>query len=234
MRIADRIVTRPVACRRAIAGRRQVRRPAVEALETRSLLSAAPLAPVPALLPGDANQDLTFDQLDLMQALQAGKYLTGQPATWAEGDWNGAPGGRPGKPPAGDGVFDHHDVLAALTAGAYGNGPYAAIAPGGVEGDEQTSIIYNPDTGEIAVDAPASKQLTSINIESAACVFVLDPPQNLGGWGDDLDCNIFKATFGSSFGSLSFGNVAMVGLSRAIRPQRPDGCWLLGGRRRSG
>ena len=35
------------------------------------------------------------------------------------------------------------------------------------------------------------------------------PAQNLGGsFDNDADTNIFKATFGSSFGSLSFGNVA--------------------------
>ena len=38
--------------------------------------------------------------------------------------------------------------------------------------------------------------------------------QNLGGsFDNDADNNIFKATFGSSFGSLSFGNVAQAGLS---------------------
>ena len=37
---------------------------------------------------------------------------------------------------------------------------------------------------------------------------------NLGGsFDNDGDGNIFKATFGGSFGSLSFGNVAQSGLS---------------------
>ena len=34
-----------------------------------------------------------------------------------------------------------------------------------------------------------------------------------GSFDNDSDNNIFKATFGSSFGSLSFGNVAQPGLS---------------------
>jgi hypothetical protein len=38
---------------------------------------------------GDANQDLAFDQLDLVQVQVANKYLTGELATWGEGDWNG-------------------------------------------------------------------------------------------------------------------------------------------------
>ena len=38
--------------------------------------------------------------------------------------------------------------------------------------------------------------------------------QNLGGsFDNDADANIFKATFGSSFGSLSFGAVAQPRLS---------------------
>ncbi len=134
--------------------------------------------------------------------------------TWGEGDWNGAPGGEPGNPPAGNGLFDQLDIIAALGAGAYLTGPYAAIATGGDANDEQTSIVYNPTTGEVAVNAPASTDLTSINIDSAAGIFTGEPAQNLGGsFDNDADDNIIKATFGSSFGSLSFGNVAQTGLS---------------------
>ncbi len=49
----------------------------------------------PELLAGGADQDLDFDQLDLVRVQIASKYLTGQSATWGEGDWNGAPGGQP-------------------------------------------------------------------------------------------------------------------------------------------
>ncbi len=79
--------------------------------EVFSFESGAPDAPVltiipgtptgPALQAGDADQDLENDQLDLVKVQIASKYLTGQPATWGEGDWNGAPGGRQGSPPAG-------------------------------------------------------------------------------------------------------------------------------------
>jgi hypothetical protein len=168
----------------------------------------------PQLKAGDANQDLEFNQLDLVQVQIAAKYLTGQSATWGEGDWNAAPGGGVGDPPAGDGQFNQLDIIAALNAGTYLMGPYAAATPGGTEGDEQTSVIYNANTGELAVDAPASTELTSINIDSAASIFTGDPAMNLGGsFDNDADNNIFKATFGSSFGSLSFGNVAQAGLS---------------------
>ncbi len=64
---------------------------------------------IATLLAGDADQDLDFDQLDLVQVQVAAKYLTALAATWGEGDWNGAPGGSPGNPPAGDGLFNQFD-----------------------------------------------------------------------------------------------------------------------------
>lgn len=94
-------------------------------------LAAARLDTGSQLQAGDADQDLDFDQLDLVRVQVAAKYLTGQPATWGEGDWDGAPGGEPGNPPTGDGVFDQKDIIAALSAGKYLTGPYAAISAGG-------------------------------------------------------------------------------------------------------
>ena len=82
----------------------------------------------PALQAGDANQDLTFDQLDLVKVAQTAKYMTGATATWGDGDWNGAPGGSVGNPPVGDGVFNQLDMVAALQNGLYLGGPYAARA----------------------------------------------------------------------------------------------------------
>jgi len=66
----------------------------------------------------------------------------------------------------------------------------------------------------VAVDAPTGVELTSINIDSAAGIFTGESAQSLGGsFDDDADNNIFKATFGGRFGSLSFSNVAQTGLS---------------------
>ena len=179
--------------------------------------SVADLPPESSLAAGDADQDFDFDQLDLVQVQVAAKYLTGQTATWGEGDWNGAPGGSVGSPPAGDGLFNQLDIVAAQQAGTYLTGPYAAIRSGGQEDDDQTSIVYDPSSGEIAVDAPTGAELTSINIDSAAGIFTGDAAQSLGGsFDNDADNNIFKATFGSSFGSLSFGNVAQAGLSEDV------------------
>jgi hypothetical protein len=68
-----------------------------------------------AVRPGDANRDGEFDQRDIMQVLEAAKYLTAQPATWEQGDWNE------------DGVFDQLDIVEALQTGNYLQGPYAAF-----------------------------------------------------------------------------------------------------------
>ena len=146
-----------------------------------------------------------------MQVLQSGKYLTGQTATWGEGDWDGAPGGGPGNPPSGDGVFDQIDIVAALLANVYLSGPYAAVQPNGRSNDPQTSIVYDVSTGEFAVDVPAGTELTSINIDSAGCIF--DPALNPTLGDTNGDCNIFIATFRGSFGSRSFGYIAQPGLS---------------------
>ena len=164
---------------------------------------------------GDADQDLDFDQLDLVKVQIAAKYLTGQPATWGEGDWDGAPGGEQGAPPAGNGFFDQLDIIASLNGGKYLTGPYAALAPGdGTIGDGQTSLVYNAGTGELSVDAPAGTDLTSINITSDGSKFIGDKPAALDGAFDNFaGDNIFKATFGSMFGSISFGNVLAPGIS---------------------
>lgn len=182
--------------------------------------------PAISLQAGDADQDLDFDQLDLMKVKIAAKYLTGQAATWGEGDWNGAPGGSVGSPPQGDGVFNQFDIIAAQQAGLYLMGPYSSLDQGSYEalsgesaavGGDQTSIFYDPSTGELSVDAPAGQELTSINIDSAAGIFTGDAAQNLGGsFDNDADSNVFKATFGGSFGSVTFGNVAQPGLAKTF------------------
>ena len=72
----------------------------VGVLLNRSEKTSAPQA-------GDSNGDGVFDQLDIVKVLQAAKYLTGEPATFAEGDWNT------------DGVFDQFDIIEALASDLY-------------------------------------------------------------------------------------------------------------------
>jgi outer membrane protein assembly factor BamB len=108
-------------------------------------------AAAPMLLPGDADQDLDFDQFDLIKVQVAAKYLTSQPATWGEGDWNGGPGGSPGDPPRGDGVFDNHDIIAALNTGVYATGPYSATTLSAAEPDSaETVTAANLDDAGLA------------------------------------------------------------------------------------
>jgi hypothetical protein len=56
---------------------------------------------------GDANADGVFDAADVQKVLAAGKYLTGEPAGWEDGDWDG------------DGDFDQLDVVFALQRGDF-------------------------------------------------------------------------------------------------------------------
>ena len=173
------------------------------------------MQPTP-LQAGDADQDLDFDQLDLVQVQVAAKYLSGQAATWGEGDWDAAPGGSLGNPPVGDGLFNQFDIIAANLAGVYLQGPYAAIQTGAVEEDGQTSLVYDAGTGELLVDAPSGKELTSINVTSAGGKFIGTKPAVLDGAFDNFAAdNVFKATFGGSFGSISFGNVLPIAIAES-------------------
>jgi hypothetical protein len=88
----------------------------------------APTFLTAVLQPGDADMDCDFDQLDLVRVQVAAKYLTGEAATWGEGDWDGAPGGSAVDkvPPAGNGTFDQLDIIAALNGNVYLTGSYCA------------------------------------------------------------------------------------------------------------
>jgi hypothetical protein len=109
----------------------------------------------PALQPGDANEDLQFDQFDLIQVQQAAKYLSGLAATWGEGDWDAAPGGQPGSPPVGDGQFDQQDIIAALSAGLYRTGPYGSMTATSMS---ETVLVPEP---------------TGVGLAIVACVAIL-------------------------------------------------------------
>ena len=184
------------------------------------------------LQPGDANQDLSFDQRDITHVLSPrSKYRTEEPASWGEGDWNGAPGGYVGEPPAGDGKFDQLDIIAALSSGVYLTGEYAAELLQGIEENATTQVIYDRGTGALAIDGTLT--WTSISIHSRHQMFVGEEAASLTGIFDvDSDGEIFKATFGTSFGPLSFGRVARAELSEDfIRTDLiVDGTFAGGGR----
>jgi hypothetical protein len=60
---------------------------------------------------GDSNRDGRFDREDITLIAQSGKYLTGLPASWAQGDWTG------------DSLFDQRDLVLALQTGTYRDRP---------------------------------------------------------------------------------------------------------------
>lgn len=94
-------------------------------------------------------------------------------------------------------------------------GSFSALA--GIRGPDDRHVVlsYNSLPGEISVHAPATKNLTSISIDSASGIFTSSAcAQNLDGRFDNAsEDNIFKATFLDSFGSLSFGAIAQTGLA---------------------
>ncbi len=77
-----------------------------ESLELRRVLASS-VGEI-AQLTGDSNLDGVFDQSDLVAVFQAGKYESGQAASWSEGDWNG------------DQRFDSADLVLAMNSGGYG------------------------------------------------------------------------------------------------------------------
>ena len=85
----------------------------------------------PALQPGDADQDLDFDQLDIVKVQIAAKYLTGQArhlgrrrlGWWRRAAARAARRRQRQVRPTG--------IVVATSAGKYLAGPYAAIVPRG-------------------------------------------------------------------------------------------------------
>jgi hypothetical protein len=65
--------------------------------------------PLRPIVLGDANGDGQFDEADLIAVFQAGKYGTGERASFSEGDWDG------------DGKFDTSDLVAVFKTGRYRN-----------------------------------------------------------------------------------------------------------------
>ena len=109
----------------------------------------------PNLQPGDGNQDLQFNQFDIILAQQGAKYRTGRPATWPEGDWDAAPGGTVGSPPVGDGIFDQRDIIAALRTALYRQNNYAAENNNDVAGETTPELVRTqamPKVGDVNLD----------------------------------------------------------------------------------
>ena len=82
----------------------------------------------------------------------------------------------------------------------------------GVPGDGQTSLVYNPSSGELSVDPPSGVNLTSINIDSATGIFTGLPAQNLSGAFDNDAEKV-----GTEVGHLRVAHISE--LPRVVREQ---------------
>ena len=172
----------------------------------------------PVIRAGDANLDQEFNTADVVAVLAGNKFEKDEDATWAEGDWDGAPNDAntyATGPPAGDGRFGTTDVVAALAANWFESGPIAAALKEPGAGDDKVTISYDAATGQVGVQATVP--ITSVQIDSASGVFSADPATNLGGPFDVHEADkIFKAVFGGEFTEVDFGTVAEAGLDKTF------------------
>ena len=74
---------------------------------------------------GDADLNGEFNSSDMVQVFAAGKYETGEDASWAAGDWDGS------------GFFDSSDMVTAFVDGGYEKGP----RPPAVAVPEPTAVL---------------------------------------------------------------------------------------------
>ena len=141
-----------------------------------------------ALQPGDANRDLIFDESDLIQVAKSQKFQNESPATWEQGDWDGAPSGINHVPPTGDGVFDAQDLNLAYDSGFFRKGAYSgdALQPSHQRrylrnriDDTEVVVHYDFLTGNVTVHS--ERRLSSLHLHSKSGQFVATEPGNLVG-----------------------------------------------------
>ena len=188
----------------------------------------------PPISPGDSNLDKQFNTDDVVVVLSGNKFEKDEDATWAEGDWNGAPDAGflyGGDPPPGDNRFTTLDIVAALGSGNYETGEIqlAAVKDEG-QGDGQVTVTYDAADGNVSVQA--AQAITSVSVESASGIFTEAAAQDLGGPFDvDTDDKVFKAVFGDSFSDVDFGAVAQAGLAKdlLLNDLIVSGSYLAGG-----
>ena len=196
-----------------------------ERLETRNLLAAASthlverVASLPtdsvAYIAGDANRDGSFDELDILSVLQAGKYLSGETADWSEGDWNG------------DHVFDSDDLVMALQSGRYAGGEAVSATQAssvevkrfsdqGIVPGASYELIRRPESIKIVFE---TSELTPGHIYSLSVVVFNDPSQCTDGicGGDDIGgAGTLVVGTGNLVNSESHTFVANIGVGQGV------------------
>jgi hypothetical protein len=152
---------------------------------------------------GDANRDGQFNQLDIVQVLQAGKYHSGEPASWEQGDFNR------------DGLFDRLDIVTALQTGSYAVGAdlypdvLAAELMRSADGTYRVSVtlsspydtprryadawrVLGPDGTVLGVrilthdhqfEQPFTRSLSGVVIPSDVTELIIEGRDQISGWG---------------------------------------------------
>ncbi|MCA9172341.1 MAG: hypothetical protein KDB23_31970, partial [Planctomycetales bacterium] len=144
------------------------------------------------LQPGDANQDYFVDATDLIQAFKLTSGLN-SPADWASGDWNGAPGGKVGAPPFGNGFFNADDLTLAFPfynqAGSYApvaGTPVNTLQPLVNRSDTDVALVYDAATGGALLYGASQWNLSIVQLHSDQ------------GWFRDVERDpVFGAAFSS-------------------------------------
>ena len=115
----------------------------------------------PLIQAGDSNLDRQFNTADIVQVLSANKFEQDVDATWAEGDWNGAPDDAfryGGDPPPGDGRFTTLDIVAALAGNTFETGEITALREHGT-GD-----------GQVIADVPEPSSIVLLVFGTLGCL----------------------------------------------------------------
>jgi hypothetical protein len=178
-------------------------------------------AAVVVATPGDANRDGSFDTLDLVQVLQAGRYLTQQQANWSQGDWNS------------DGVFDQLDLVFAMQRGNFAQEPsFNALGPTRQQRD--VFWIGGPTVGTsnlVRTDDGVSVQLNTSGLHEGAYTLwwiVFNNPQGCVAACGDNDADFDPNQTGFGFGFADGDLVGPTG-EATFAAQLSEGDPLLGG-----
>ena len=181
-----------------------------------------PFISADTFVPGDADQDHDVDALDLVKVSQAGKYGTGQPATFGEGDFNG------------DGVYNSGDLVEMFTEGAFETGPYDTPLPGvgpvipmpvspiGAFGD--ISFSYSLSTGLLTMSNPLGVLFDTLYFSSSVGLFVGPRPPELVGLFD-----LFASGTYFKFDPAGFSSISSIDLGTGLNEAE-----VLGGLRVAG
>ena len=114
-------------------------------------------------------------------------------------------------------VFDQNDLIDSLSVSIYLTGPYAANTGTHEPKEDAVAIKYNPDSGDLQIQANTGVELTSFSLQSQSSIFSGQPYDVLEGQFDvSTNDLIFKASLGSTFDTLQLSHAVPSGLNQDI------------------